>query len=157
MELTITNKVNSVFVCVEASHSSKQFSVMFGGSNRFLGITRTFGVQGHNTAELNFETQTSRSEVQFSTTVPPRTQKLNSELLVPIDLGGYSSPLFPATHMFLASCVLIAEVRIHGNVSFFSFVLVFSLALIRFIKQPWSRMTTRKAKATSHRRKNGVL
>ena len=92
---------------------------MFGRSNRFLGINRTFGVQGHNTAELDFATQTSRSEVQFSTTVPQRTQKLNSELLEPIDLGGYSPPPFPATHMFLASCVLIAEVRIHGNVCFF--------------------------------------
>ena len=92
---------------------------MFGRSNRFLGITLTFGVQGHNTAELDFETQTSRSEVQFSTTVPPSTSKLNSELLVPTDLGGYSPLPFLATHMFLASRVLITEVRIHGNVCFF--------------------------------------
>ena len=70
---------------------------------------------GNNTAELDFEIQTSRSEVRCSTTVSPRTKKLNSELLAPIDMGGSSPPPFLATHMFLAPCVLIAEVRIHGN------------------------------------------
>ena len=51
--------------------------------------------------------------------MPPRTQKLNSGLLVPIDSGDYSPPLFPAMHVFLVSCVLIAEVHIHGKGCFF--------------------------------------
>ena len=71
-------------------------------------------VQGHNTAELDVETQTSRSEVRCSTTVSPLTPKLNSELLVPIDFGGFSPQTFPETYM-----CFIAEIRIHGNVVVF--------------------------------------
>ena len=51
--------------------------------------------------------------------MPPCTQKLNGELLVPIDSVGYSPPPFPAMHVFLASCDLIAVVRIHGKGCFF--------------------------------------
>ena len=62
-----------LFVCVKVSVHFNNFSVMSGRSHRFLGITSTFlGVkclaQGHNTAEVGFEPQTSRSGVRCCTT-----------------------------------------------------------------------------------------
>ena len=105
-------------------------------------------VQGHNTTEVDFEIQISRSDVRCSTTVPPLTPKLNRDLLVPIDLGGSSPPSFPASHM----CFDCRDT--HSWSIFFRWFLFFRT---QCIKRPWRRMKKLTSKATSRRTKNAVL
>ena len=74
--------VRNLFGFVEAKRPSKQFISQVGtepslsGYNQYFSGSKCVFAQGHNTAEVGIEPQTSPSRVRGSTTRPPLVRNL---------------------------------------------------------------------------------